>query len=210
MIVINFKNYKPGKEALKLAELIHKHLPRAIACVPATEIGYLSYYSKLKIYAQHIDAVEDKRSTGFISPLSVKSYGAQGTLLNHSEHRLNAPDLQKTIHLCKKHKLHTIVCVKDLSAAKLVKSWKPDAIAFEEPSLIASGKSITKVMPDILKHFSKLLKNSNIIPICGAGISTIEDVKAAFNFGCKGVLIASAIADSKNPSKFLKKLANVS
>ncbi len=206
MIVINTKNYKTGKPLLKLAKLIEKYLPKAIIAVPIADIEYIKSKTKLKVYAQHVDLVKNDKSTGFISAKSVKADGAQGTILNHSEHRLQAPILQKTIVLCKKNKLHIIVCVKDLPTAKLVKSWKPYAIAFEEPSLIATGKSITTTMPKVIQHFATLLKGSHIIPICGAGISTAEDVRAAYKLGCRGVLIASAIANNKNPIGILKEL----
>ena len=50
------------------------------------------------------------------------------------------------------------------------------------------------------------MKKTKILPLCGAGISTAEDVKEAYNLGCKGVLISSAIAKSKNPIQLLKQL----
>jgi triosephosphate isomerase len=40
--------------------------------------------------------------------------------------------------------------------------------------------------------------------LCGAGITSGEDVAAALILGCKGVLVASAVANSQSPEKFLK------
>ena len=71
--------------------------------------------------------------------------------------------LHKTIQACKNNKIKIIVCVKDFSTAKLVRGWKPEAIAFEEPSLIATGKSITSLMPETIEHFTFLLKGTKTL-----------------------------------------------
>ena len=86
MIVINFKNYKTGKDALKLAKLVEKYLPKAIVAVPATDIENVAEKTNLRVYAQHVDCLEDKKGTGFITPKSIKRDGAAGAILNHSEH----------------------------------------------------------------------------------------------------------------------------
>ena len=85
---------------------------------------------------------------------------------------------------------------------KIIK-FKPTAIAFEDSKLISTGKSITQYNPESIRKFIKTIKHTSIIPICGAGISTPVDVKEAYKLGCKGVLIASALANSKNPCKLL-------
>lgn len=206
MLVINFKNYKTGKEALKLAKLIGKYLPKAIVAVPATDIEEIAKQTKLKVYAQHVDFLEDKKGTGFITAKSIKRDGAAGTLLNHSEHPIPLEALQRTINECRKIGLKTIVCTKSIKDVKKIMKLKPLAIAYEDPKLIATGNSITKYRKKELEDFIKIIKKTNIIPICGAGISSIEDVKAAFKLGCKGVLIASAIADARHPENLLKEI----
>ncbi len=208
MIIINFKNYKLGKDALELAKSIEKYLPNTIAAVSSTAIGYLAYYTKLKIYAQHVDCVEDSKTTGFLHPKAIKSYGAIGTLLNHSEHKINFNNIKKTLALCKKYGLKAVVCASSLQEAIKIKKLNPYAIAFEDPKLVGSGKSITQYRSSDVKKFAELFKNSKIIPLCGAGISSAEDVQEAYNLGCKGVLIASAIANSENPDKLLKEISN--
>ena len=44
--------------------------------------------------------------------------------------------------------------------------------------------------------------------LCGAGISTGEDVKAAIELGAEGVLLASGVVKAKNPRKVLLDLAS--
>jgi len=209
MPIINTKNYKYGNELLTLAHKIQKYTPKAIICVPATEIAAISKHTKLKVYAQHVGFSEQsKRGTGYVTPEAVKHSGAKGTLLNHSEHKLSFSNLKRTVNDCKKIGLHTIVCVPNLSEARKIKALKPYAIAYEDPKLVASGKSIANYKAEEILKFVKLLENSEIIPLCGAGISDENDVKAALMLGCEGVLIASAIANSKNPEALLKRLGS--
>jgi len=209
MIIINFKNYKTGKNVLELAKKIEKHLPKAIAAVPPMYLGLVSFHTKLTAFAQHVDSKEGKRATGFILPKSAKKAGAKGSLLNHSEHKISIKEIKKTIKDCRKLNLKVIACASNLREIKEIKKLKPFAIAFEDPKLIATHKSITKYNPDSIKKFVSLLKNTKIIPLCGAGINSAEDYHEALKLGCKGVLVSSAIANSKNPERILKEISRV-
>ena len=209
MIIINTKNYKTGKALLKLAKLIERYLPKAIIAVPATDISTIKQHTRLKIIAQHVDNKDSGRTTGYVLAESIKAHGAIGTLLNHSEHHLHGEILKETISRCHKLKLQTFVCVHDVAAANMVRAWKPTAIAYEDPSLIGTGKPITFYQSNSLREFVSSLKNTTITSVCGAGISSAEDVKAARAIGCKGVLIASAIANTTNPEKLLKELKKI-
>lgn len=205
MIIINFKNYKEGDDVLRLAKLIESHMVHATAAVPATYIERIAAKTALNVYAQHVDVIDDQ-STGFLGAAQVRASGGAGTILNHSEHPLALPLLKKTIEQCKKERLVTLVCVSSLAEAAKIAAFKPDIMAFEDPKLIASGKSITSQAKTIEK-FVALLKGKPIVPLCGAGISRYEDVDAAYKLGCKGVLISSAIARAKHPERLLKELS---
>ncbi|MEK6855377.1 MAG: triose-phosphate isomerase [Nanoarchaeota archaeon] len=210
LIIINFKNYLEGKKALSLAKKIENYLPDAIIAVPATDIKMLAEKTKLKVFAQHIDCLAiPERSTGFLSAKTISSAGAEGSLLNHSEHQLSFSQINCSLKELKHNKLKAVLCVPTLAEARKLKKLKPYAMAFEDIKLIATNKSITSYRTKEIKEFISLLKNSNILPLCGAGIHTAEDVRAAFNLGCKGVLIASAIAKSKNPEILLQKLSKI-
>lgn len=209
MIIINFKNYKTGKEALKLAKTIEKYLPNAIIAVPTVDIEIIASKTNLKVIAQHADPKEGDKTTGFNILKALKKVGAKGSLINHSEHPLSAANIYKLGIQSKKLGLKTIVCASTLRNFKTSlnnKKVKPHAIAFEDPSLVGTGKSITQYKSHDIERFVKIMKRKNIISLCGAGISTAEDVKQAYKLGCKGVLIASAIANSKNPIPLLKEL----
>ena len=210
MLIINFKNYVVGKKTLALAKLIEKNLPKAIVAVPSVDIENISQKTKLKVFAQHLDSAKG-RATGFLLPQTAKSAGASGTLLNHSEHPLNFKILKQTVSQARKLNLKIIICAPSIKEAKKLASLKPEAIAFEDPKLIGSGKSITEYRADEVKKFAQLFRHSKIVPLCGAGINKIEDVKAAHDLGCHGVLIASAIAAAqpKKTKDFLRELAKI-
>jgi thiazole synthase ThiGH ThiG subunit len=55
--------------------------------------------------------------------------------------------------------------------------------------------------------FVKSLENTGVIPLCGAGITGPADIKKAYELGCKGVIMASAVADVHNPEKILKEIS---
>ncbi len=207
MIVINFKNYRHGKDALDLAKKVEKYCPDAIVAVSAFDLKSISEKTKLIVFAQHIDFFEGKRETGFLLSEGAKRAGAKGTLLNHSEHKLFPTHIKKTISVCRKQGLKVIVCVSDLHQLYDVLHLEPWAVAYEDPELIASGKSVTNYDSESVRKFAILMReHGKSISLCGAGISNVEDVKEAIKLGCDGVLIASAIADSKKPENLLKRL----
>ena len=209
MIIINFKNYKVGESALRLAKHIEKYLPKSLVAVSAVDIGYMTYHTKLKVLAQHIDCVEGNRGTGYLSLEAVKSHDGKGSLLNHSEHPVSLQHIKTILTRAQKLGLKMIVCAAHLIEVKEIMKLHPYAIALEDPDLIGTGRSITKHQSQDVGAFANILSKTNIIPICGAGISNAEDVKAAYQLGCKGVLISSAIANSKNPISLLKELKKI-
>lgn len=209
LIVINFKNYKTGKQVLELAKKIEKYIPKAIVTVPAVNIKEIAEKTKLKVYAQHVSPFRKGSATGYVIPDAVKAAGAFGTLLNHSEHKIINSKLKEIVELSKKAKLKLIICTSNINEVRKIKSLKPYAIAFESPELISTGKSITKYNPKAIKEFVSVLKGTKIIPLCGAGINSARDVLEAEKLGCKGVLIASAIANSKNPEKVLNEISKI-
>ncbi|MBD3312255.1 triose-phosphate isomerase [archaeon] len=210
MIIVNFKTYHSGTNALKLAEELDEVADnKVLFAVQATDIRLISQSVKTKILAQHVDPFNPGRNTGSVLPRAVKDAGAVGSLINHSEKGIVFERIIKTIKKCRENKLKTIVCVPDLVTAEKVVNYKPSMIAFEDPALISTGKSISTTKPDKVKKFASLLKGTGVKPLCGAGISTKSDVKAALKLGVKGVLAASAVAKAKNPASVLKSFLEV-
>jgi len=83
-------------------------------------------------------------------------------------------------------------------------------IAVEPPELIGTGISVSKAKPEVVSGSVELVKqiNPDVIVLCGAGITTGEDVAAALRLGTEGVLVASGIVKAQNPYKVLLKFAD--
>lgn len=194
MIIVNFKNYVVDMGALELTKKIEKYLPGAIVSVSDYDIENISKSSNLIVFAQHVDYFKTNRATGFAIPEIIKKAGAQGSLLNHSEHKLGDETITKTIKRTHVVGLKIVLCVENLKRMQKLKELKPWAMAFEDPELVASGKSITEYKTKEVEKFVHELRRSKIIPLCGAGIHTKQDIITAKKLECKGVLISSAIA----------------
>jgi triosephosphate isomerase len=213
LLIINFKTYEEatGKNALKLAKVIEKFANsksvEIILAVQPTDIRLLSENTKLTIFSQHIDPIKFGANTGWILPEAVKYAGARGTLLNHSERRLEDEKLKETIIRCKEIGLRTVVCAETLEKAIKIALLKPDYIAFEPPELIGGDISVSKAKPEIIKKFVEEVKEKLSIPIlCGAGVKNEEDVRKAKELGVDGILVASGVVKAKKPEEAVKNL----
>ena len=203
IIVINFKTYKQGKNAVNLAKVIERANKKIIVGVQASDIYEITKSTKLKVYAQHVDYFKLGRHTGYIIPEAVKKDGAVGSFLNHSEHKLNITILKKTIERCREARLKTMVFVSNLKEAKKVEKLKPDYLIFEPPELVGGKKSVSKSKPQVIQKISKTLKMKFLV---GAGIHSKDDVRKSLELGASGIAVSSAITKSKNPGKKLREL----
>lgn len=215
LILINFKCYKEatGKNALKLAktcEKVEKEYGINIGVAPQfTDLYQISKKVKIPVFAQHADAIEYGAFTGHVSPLALKELGIKGSLINHSEKKLSLKEIKDCIEIMKKHKLISIICADSLMRGKEIARFSPDFIAYEDPFLIGTGQAISKVKPDSVKNFVESIKkiNPRVKVLCGAGITSGEDVKKALELGTKGVLVASGVVKAKDPRKVLEDFA---
>lgn len=216
LILINFKAYREsvGNKGLKLAKICEKvsHRHKASIAVAPQFADLKEIWSQVKIpvFAQHIDAIEKPGSfTGHVVASNLKEIGVKGTLINHSERKLKLDEIKKRVNIAKGVGLVSVCCVPTIEVGKKVARFKPDFIAFEVPELIGSGRPISKERPGSVKTFVKSISkiSPRSVPLCGAGISTGEDIKAALDVGTKGVLVASAVVKAKNPENILKEFA---
>jgi triosephosphate isomerase len=125
----------------------------------------------------------------------------------HSENKLDVEQIGKSIVIANKIGLKTVVCVPNIEFTRQIMKYKPDFIAYEVPELIGTGKAISKERPESVKEFVEILEETEIIPLCGAGVSTGEDVRTAIELGTKGVIVASAVVKADNPREVLEDLA---
>jgi len=209
IVIVNYKIYEKavGNAALKLTKSLEKNAKgcNLMVAVSPIDVYNVSVNTKVKVLCQHIDNVDFGKGTGKITGKSIKENKAKGVLINHAEDKVDIKEIKANVLRCKKLKMISVVCCATLNMAKKVSAFKPNYIAYEVPELIGTGKSISEFEPEVVKKFVKIV-GKNSIPLCGAGVRTNADYKAAIKLGTKGVLLASGICLAKNPGKVLKEL----
>ncbi len=210
MLLINTKAYREGigQGAVKLARICRKLSARSgVEIVLAVQPYDIPLVSKsVTTFAQHIDAVEPGARTGHVLPEGAKSAGAKGTLISHSEFRLNVREIQHRVERARQAGLVSVVCVPTPPMVRKIAKLKPDYIAIEPPELIGTGVSVSKARPSVITESVKLAGRVKVLT--GAGISTGEDVSKALELGTHGVLVASGIVKAKNPEKAVNDILN--
>jgi triosephosphate isomerase len=187
IILVNFKTYQEatGKKALKLAETAEKASLETevwIGLAPQlADIAPVARLVTLPVFAQHIDSITPGSFTGHILPESVKEAGATGTLINHSERRLRLADIDAAIRRAREVGLVSVVCANNPEVSAAVAALRPDMLAVEPPELIGTGIPVSKAKPEVVSGTVELVKevNSDVVVLCGAGITHGEDVAAA-------------------------------
>ena len=205
MFIINCKNYEEiaGEKIIKLAKIaakISKKYKIKIAIAPPHHLIPLITKFGIVVLAQHLDDKKVGSTTGFMIPEIIKKSKIDGSIINHSEHRITESEIKNLVKRLKKLKLKTIVCVKNVSEAKKYAKINPTFIAIEPPELIGTGRAISTEKPQLITNSINAVqsaKNSTKL-LCGAGIVSAEDVSRAVELGSKGILVASGVIKAKN------------
>ncbi len=206
-LIINFKNYLEiaGEKSIELSKVSEQVSDDTgvdiIIAPPPPSLSQVCAAVKTPVIGQHVDFSKPGSTTGFLVPEIVKSYGAVGSLVNHSEHRFDSTDsIREVISILKNLQMVSIVCVRTPEEAGTVANFNPDFIAIEPPELIGSGKAVSKENPFIVtKSISSVEERSNSSKvICGAGIVDKADVESALRLGAKGILVASGIIKAES------------
>jgi triosephosphate isomerase len=197
-LIINFKNYDEvsGEGAVKLAraaQTVAKKLKVEIAVAPPQPaLALVAKSVKVPVICQHVDNEKVGSSTGYFVPEVAKSYGASGSLINHSEHRIEMKQIASLVERLRGLRMTSIVCAREPWEVMEVSVFKPDFIAIEPPELIGSGRAVSTENPAIItKSIEAAGSRSKVI--CGAGITGRGDVAKAMELGSRGILVASGI-----------------
>jgi triosephosphate isomerase (TIM) len=159
------------------------------------------------VICQHVDNEKMGPSTGFIVPEIVKSCGAIGSLINHSEHRIERSSIASLVERLRKLSMASIVCAQEPREVVEISTLQPDFIAIEPPELIGSGKAVSRENPAIItKSIEAAGSRSRVI--CGAGITDKDDVTKAMELGSQGILVASGIVKATSWEKKIAELAS--
>ena len=211
--IINFKAYEEstGKNAIELAKICEKVAKdtgkEVWVAVHPTDLAMVAKEVSIPVLCQHADPFAFGAYTGWISPNILKSVGAKGTLLNHSEHQIPDDVIEGSLALCKKLGLDVVICADTPKRAEEVARFKPDFIAIEPPELIGGDISVSTAKPEVITDTIHRVRKVNQVPIlCGAGIKNGNDVKKSVELGVKGILVASGITKSKDPESALRDL----
>jgi len=214
LFIINFKNYDEvaGVKSLQLAKIAakiaKKHKVRIIVCPPQHLVSETAKIP-IPVFAQHLDSKNIGSTTGYLVPEIVKKSKIAGSLINHSEHRIPAREIEELVQRLRNLKMKSVVCVQDVAEAETYAKLNPDFIAIEPPELIGTGKAVSKERPEAITDSVKAVKkarNSTQL-LCGAGIVSGHDVSRALDLGADGILVASGIVKAKRWEKAIDEFA---
>lgn len=212
MILVNFKTYD-ASSTKKATSLAHKACDvsndskvEIVVCPQAVDLKEVVEASDHEVWAQHVDYFERGRATGWFPAEVAKELGATGTLLNHSEHKLDYKALSRTVVRCREIGLKVVVLAGSVDEAKRVSGLKPDFIGYEPPELVGSKTtSVARSKPEVIEKVVKAIPN---IPILvGAGIKDSEDVRISLQRGAIGIIPSSAVVLAVDPEAVLQDLA---
>ena len=211
LIALNFKTYAQafGENSLKLAKIaeeVSDQFGVTIAVAPPMiDLARVAAEVKIPVFAQHVDPYEPGSHTGSIIAEDVKAAGAVGSLVNHSEHRLKLADIGMVLKRLRENDLISLLCTDTVETTKAGAALSPDMLAIEPPELIGTGIPVSKAKPEVVKGAVQAVQkiNPDVHVLCGAGISTGDDVARAIELGAEGVLLASAYVKAKDPKMVL-------
>lgn len=208
MIVVNFKTYgqATGEKAQELAKDCRKaweETGEKVAIAPASYDLLRVEDIDIKTYAQHVDPVEPGSHTGHTLPEGIAETGVNGTILNHSERRLERDELEEAVERARENDLEIIICAQDPDECGELSELSPDYIAYEPPELIGGDVSVSDAKPEVIED---AVEKSEVPVLTGAGIKTREDVEKSIEHGCVGVLVASGVVKAENPFEEVKEL----
>jgi triosephosphate isomerase len=216
LVILNFKTYleSTGLNALKIAkasEEVADETGVVIAvATQAPDLWRISREVNIPVFAQHVDAIDSGGHTGSILLESVKQAGAQGTLINHSEQRMELADMEMVVKKANQADMVSVACTNNVDTSAAAAILKPDFVAIEPPELIGSGIPVSQAEPEIVEGTVEVIHDISpeVGVLCGAGISTGDDMKAALDLGTEGVLLASGIILADDPKEALLGLVN--
>ena len=216
IVILNYKTYleSSGENALELARALKSASEESgitmVAVPQAADIYRIQDQISLPIFAQHIDPITPGGHTSSNLIETLIEAGISGSLINHSENRMKLADIDEVIQLCKQNDIESCVCTNNIATSKAIATFSPDAVAVEPPELIGTGIPVSQAQPEVVEDSVKGVKsiNKKIKVLCGAGISTGDDMKAAMDLGADGVLLASGIVKAENPKEALLDLVS--
>ena len=213
LIVVNFKTYATamGQKAVDLAQAMErasKDHVRMIAVVSAFDLHAVKQAApSLEVWSQHLDPVGQGSFTGWLQPENAIERGAQGTIINHAEHKVDIEHVQQLMQQLP-NEFPMCACAADVGEAHRLAELGPSFIAVEPPELIGGDISVTTADPAIVSDTVNAVRaiNPQVRVLCGAGVKDGKDVKTAVELGAHGVLLASGVTKASDVDAVLADL----
>lgn len=213
LIVVNFKTYATamGQTAVDLAQAMErasKDHVRMIAVVSAFDLHAVKQAApSLEVWSQHLDPVGQGSFTGWLQPENAIERGAQGTIINHAEHKVDIEHVQQLMQQLP-DEFPMCACAADVDEAHRLAELGPSFIAVEPPELIGGDISVTTADPAIVSDTVNAVRaiNPQVRVLCGAGVKDGKDVKTAVELGAHGVLLASGVTKASDVDAVLADL----
>ncbi len=215
VLLINFKNYREilGDGAIRLAraaEGVSRNLDvEIILAPPVPELSKVSGAVSVQVFSQSVGDEQEGKSTGAIIPEALKASGCSGSIVNHSESRVPIEALRRVIPRMKGLGLASCVCGEDTDEVVKMADFAPEYLAVEPPELIGSGIAVSQTRPELLRQTVTAARGAGYGGrlLCGAGIVTGNDARAAIRLGMDGILVASSVVRSKEWETKVRELA---
>ena len=214
-LIINFKNHPEiiGENSLKLAksaEMVAKETGvRIIIAPPTPMLAFIASRTSIPTYGQGVVNAASGQSTAAIIPETVIASGAKGTLVNHSEARLESATIPSLVTRIRVVGLEVCLCIRTSEEARRYAQLQPNYIAVEPEELIGTGRSVSRVLPELITSTVNAARQAGFKNdiLCGAGVTNAEDVKAAIRLGASGILVSSGVVKAADPYAALLELA---
>ena len=209
-VLVNLKAYPCDPVAVaEAAAAVAQETGVRIAVAPQTAHLESVAETGVETWAQDVSPVEHGSHTGSMLAEAAADAGATGTLLNHSENRRKLADVDGSLRAAERTGLEAVVCANNPRQIAAAAALEPDAVAVEPPELIGTGTPVSKADPDVVTDSVEAAAAVGDVPVlCGAGISTGEDLAAADELGAEGVLLASGVAKADDPRAALEALVD--
>lgn len=153
---------------------------------------------RIRIFAQHMDALTPGRGIGAVLPEAIRDAGAEGVMLNHAERKLSPDVLKQTILRAKEVGLITIVCADSVDEVRAVAKMAPDLIVAEPTELIGTGVAGDMgYVRDTIEAVRRI--DPGIMVLQGAGISSPTDVARVIRAGALATGCTSGVMRAQDP-----------
>lgn len=214
-LIINFKNYSEvqGEGSIALARAAERVSgevrARIIVAPPLPMLALTASKIGIQVFSQSVGSVRGEKTTGEVLPEAVRGAGAAGTILNHSEARLERRVLPDLVSRLRRLGLKTCLCARDTREAAALSRLGPTYLAVEPPELIGSGTAVSKARPQVVANTVAAARRAGYKGrvLCGAGIVSGEDVRRAIELGAEGVLVSSSVVKATDWVVKLRELA---